>query len=73
MLPPACASPKAATSLGGQRFGVGPMGNPLPSGIFDPNADSYGRYGARAGIAHHVGQQDLDADLSDTDAFISRR
>jgi peptidoglycan/xylan/chitin deacetylase (PgdA/CDA1 family) len=30
--------------------GVGPMGNPLPSGVFDHNADSYGRYGAASGI-----------------------
>ena len=30
--------------------GVGPMGNPLPAGVFDDNADSYGRYGANAGI-----------------------
>ncbi len=30
--------------------GVGPMGNPLPIGIFDPNADSYGRYGSHSGI-----------------------
>lgn len=34
----------------GNVSGVGPMGNPLPSGIFDPNADSYGRYGANSGI-----------------------
>lgn len=34
----------------GNASGVGPMGNPLPGGIFDPNADSYGRYGANAGI-----------------------
>ncbi|NIE66882.1 polysaccharide deacetylase family protein [Burkholderia sp. Ax-1719] len=26
------------------------MGNPLPGGVFDNNADSYGRYGANAGI-----------------------
>ncbi len=30
--------------------GVGPMGNVLAEGIFDPNADSYGRYNATAGI-----------------------
>lgn len=30
--------------------GVGPMGNPLPAGIRDPNAVSYGKYGANAGI-----------------------
>ncbi len=34
----------------GQASGVGPMGNPLPAGIFDTNADSYGRYGAVDGI-----------------------
>jgi len=34
----------------GNVSGVGPMGNPLPGGVFDPNADSYGRYGANAGI-----------------------
>jgi peptidoglycan/xylan/chitin deacetylase (PgdA/CDA1 family) len=34
----------------GNVSGVGPMGNPLPAGVFDPNADSYGRYGARTGI-----------------------
>lgn len=34
----------------GRTSGVGPMGNPLPAGMFDPNADSYGRYGANAGI-----------------------
>ena len=34
----------------GQVSGVGPMGNPLPAGIFDTNADSYGRYGAVDGI-----------------------
>ncbi|HEX5958178.1 MAG TPA: polysaccharide deacetylase family protein [Hyphomicrobiaceae bacterium] len=35
--------------------GVGPMGNPLPGGAFDPNADSYGRYGANAGIRRLLG------------------
>jgi len=30
--------------------GVGPMGNPLPAGIRDPNAVSYGKYGANVGI-----------------------
>ena len=29
--------------------GVGPMGNVLANGIFDPNADSNGRYNAQAG------------------------
>jgi hypothetical protein len=30
--------------------GIGPMGNPLPAGVFDHNAESYGNYGAQAGI-----------------------
>lgn len=30
--------------------GVGPMGNPLPSGVLDTNAISWGAYGARRGI-----------------------
>ena len=34
----------------GQTSAVGPMGNPLPQGLFDHNADSYGRYGAKSGI-----------------------
>lgn len=34
----------------GAASGVGPMGNPLSGGVFDANADSYGRYGANAGI-----------------------
>lgn len=34
----------------GKTSGVGPMGNPLPDGAFDDNADTYGRYGANAGI-----------------------
>lgn len=34
----------------GAASGIGPMGNPLPAGVFDANADSYGRYGANAGI-----------------------
>jgi peptidoglycan/xylan/chitin deacetylase (PgdA/CDA1 family) len=34
----------------GSVSGVGPMGNPLPGGVFDSNADSYGRYGANAGV-----------------------
>ena len=29
---------------------IGPMGNPLRPGVFDFNADSYGRYGANVGI-----------------------
>lgn len=39
----------------GKRSGVGPMGNPLPDGAFDFNADSYGRYGANAGIHRLAG------------------
>lgn len=39
----------------GATSGVGPMGNPLPAGIFDPNADSYGHYGAVAGIRRLMG------------------
>lgn len=34
----------------GNASGIGPMGNPMPPGVFDTNADSYGRYGANAGI-----------------------
>ena len=30
--------------------GLGPMGNPLPAGVFDTNAASFGEYGWRAGI-----------------------
>jgi len=29
---------------------IGPMGNPMRGGVFDSNADTYGRYGANAGI-----------------------
>jgi len=35
----------------GVTSGVGPMGNVLKDGLFDPNADSYGRYNAAQGIA----------------------
>lgn len=35
----------------GATSGVGPMGNVMADGCFDPNADSYGRYNATAGIA----------------------
>lgn len=34
----------------GATSGVGPMGNVLADGCFDPNADSYGRYNTTAGI-----------------------
>ncbi|NNU79055.1 polysaccharide deacetylase family protein [Halovulum dunhuangense] len=34
----------------GATSGVGPMGNVLANGCFDPNADSYGHYNATAGI-----------------------
>ena len=30
--------------------GLGPMGNPLPAGVFDTNAASFGEYGWRTGI-----------------------
>ncbi|TFL19454.1 polysaccharide deacetylase family protein [Jannaschia formosa] len=33
----------------GATSGVGPMGNVLPDGMLDPNADSYGRYNVAAG------------------------
>ncbi|MFA8385388.1 MAG: polysaccharide deacetylase family protein [Pelagibaca sp.] len=33
----------------GATSGVGPMGNVLANGVFDPNADSYGRYNAAVG------------------------
>ncbi|MCM2561688.1 polysaccharide deacetylase family protein [Lutimaribacter sp. EGI FJ00015] len=35
----------------GATSGVGPMGNVLADGLFDPNADSYGQYNANRGIA----------------------
>ena len=38
----------------GATSGVGPMGNVLPDGLFDPNADSYGRYNATHGIPRLV-------------------
>lgn len=38
----------------GATSGVGPMGNVLADGCFDPNADSYGRYNTTAGIARLV-------------------
>jgi|SRR6056297_1345970 len=38
----------------GATSGVGPMGNVLTNGIFDPNADSYGRYNATHGIPRLV-------------------
>lgn len=33
----------------GTTSGVSPMGNMLGDGLFDPNADSYGRYNAVSG------------------------
>jgi len=42
----------------GAASGIGPMGNPLPAGVFDANADSYGRYGANAGIRRLMGVLD---------------
>ncbi len=38
----------------GATSGVGPMGNLLADGLFDPNADSYGRYNATHGIPRLV-------------------
>ncbi|MET4130594.1 polysaccharide deacetylase family protein [Roseovarius sp. MBR-6] len=38
----------------GVTSGVGPMGNILGDGIFDPNADSYGRYNATHGTPRLV-------------------
>lgn len=38
----------------GETSGVGPMGNVLGDGLFDPNADSYGRYNATHGIPRLV-------------------
>ncbi|MDZ7709509.1 MAG: polysaccharide deacetylase family protein [Roseovarius sp.] len=38
----------------GVTSGVGPMGNALGNGLFDPNADSYGRYNATHGIPRLV-------------------
>jgi peptidoglycan/xylan/chitin deacetylase (PgdA/CDA1 family) len=34
----------------GKTPGLGPMGNPLPAGVFDTNALSWGHYGAARGI-----------------------
>jgi peptidoglycan/xylan/chitin deacetylase (PgdA/CDA1 family) len=34
----------------GKTPGIGPMGNPLPAGIFDTNSLSWGRYGQEVGI-----------------------
>jgi hypothetical protein len=34
----------------GKPPGIGPMGNPLPSGAFDSNALSWGSYGSERGI-----------------------
>ncbi len=34
----------------GAASAIGPMGNPMRGGVFDSNADTYGRYGANAGI-----------------------
>ena len=39
----------------GATSGVGPMGNVLTDGLFDPNADSYGRYNAVAGSRRLLG------------------
>lgn len=34
----------------GKTPGIGPMGNPLPAGVVDTNARSWGEYGSRRGI-----------------------
>lgn len=39
----------------GATSGVGPMGNVLSGGLFDPNADSYGRYNVKAGVGRLAG------------------
>lgn len=39
----------------GATSGVGPMGNVLVDGVFDPNADSYGRYNAACGARRLLG------------------
>ena len=49
--------------------GVGPMGNPLPGGVFDSNADSYGRYGANAGVQRLL--RKLDGFNVAADFFVS--
>ena len=62
----------------GQVSGVGPMGNPLPAGIFDTNADSYGRYGATDGIRRlmrklEVGQFEITPIVQPRSLFRLRR
>jgi peptidoglycan/xylan/chitin deacetylase (PgdA/CDA1 family) len=45
---------------------IGPMGNPLRPGVFDFNADSYGRYGANVGIyrlMRALGQAGISANV----------
>lgn len=39
----------------GKAPGIGPMGNPLPAGIFDTNALSWGQYGPVRGIERLLG------------------
>ena len=39
----------------GTTSGVGPMGNVLANGVYDPNADSYGRYNAAEGSRRLLG------------------
>jgi peptidoglycan/xylan/chitin deacetylase (PgdA/CDA1 family) len=59
----------------GEVSGVGPMGNPLPAGKFDPNADSYGRYGANAGIRRLVrvlGEAGVSASIYTSGALAER-
>ena len=60
----------------GQVSGVGPMGNPLPPGIFDTNADSYGRYGAVDGIRRlmrKLEQAHATADIFTSGALAERK
>ncbi|MCK8783692.1 polysaccharide deacetylase family protein [Roseomonas sp. NAR14] len=59
----------------GHVSGVGPMGNPLPPGVFDTNADSYGRYGARTGIGRLlrlVGKVGVPVDVFTSGALAER-
>lgn len=59
----------------GATSGVGPMGNPLPAGVFDPNADSYGNYGAQAGIKRLVkelGKSEISANIFTSGAIAER-
>lgn len=60
----------------GQVSAVGPMGNPLAAGIFDTNADSYGRYGAVDGITRlmrKLEQAHATADIFTSGALAERQ